>query len=95
MSSPGGAPDFKTTGMETYELQEALAIKASLPHTSTLFQSCNALASTHGREPLEALNILAGNTQKNYKEWAGVLNQLAGTKGLEAQAAASHWAGRQ
>jgi hypothetical protein len=29
----------------------------------------------------------------NYRDWQGVLNQLAGTSGLDAQGAANVWAG--
>lgn len=36
-----------------------------------------------------ALNIKAGNSLPNYRELAGVLNQLAGTKGLEVDGAAA------
>jgi hypothetical protein len=84
----------QTTGKECYEFHEALAIKAGLPKGTGSIASANSLAGTKNRELVECLNILAGNSKKNYRELAGVLNQLAGTTGLEAQGAASRWAGR-
>ena len=78
----------------TYEFNEAIVAKAGLPKGTSHIQAANALAGTSGRELLEALNILAGNPKRYYRELTGVLNQLAGTTGLEAQGAASRWAGR-
>lgn len=83
-----------TTGLECYEFHEALKRKAGLGSGHTATDAANALAGTKNREMVEALNILAGNPKRSYRELAGVLNQLAGTTGLEAQGAASRWAGR-
>lgn len=51
--------------------------------------AANVWAGTTGLELVHALNVKAGNTLPNYKELAGVLNQLAGTTGLEVDGAAS------
>ena len=88
------SPTYSTTGKECYELHEALCVKAGIPRNSGATKAANVLAGTTNRETVEALNILAGNPKKAYRELAGVLNQLAGTTGLEAQGAASRWAGR-
>lgn len=47
----------------------------------------NIWAGTTGRDLVGALNVKAGNTV--YRELAGVLNQLAGTSGLEEDGAAA------
>lgn len=49
----------------------------------------NIWAGTIGRDLVGALNVKAGNTQALYLELAGVLNQLAGTTGLEEDGAAA------
>lgn len=51
--------------------------------------AANIWAGTTGKELVEALNIRAGNVLPAYKELAGVLNQLAGTTGLEVDGAAA------
>jgi hypothetical protein len=51
--------------------------------------AANIWAGTVGLELVHALNVRAGNTLPNFKELAGVLNQLAGTTGLEVDGAAS------
>lgn len=53
----------------------------------------NFLAGTKNFELVGALNVIAGNPKTQYREHDGVLNQLAGTKGWGANAAASRWAG--
>ena len=83
-----------TTGKEPYEAHQAIIIKAGTPLNYGVVYAANHLAGTTGRELIEALNILAGNPKNKYRELAGVLNQLAGTSGLETQGAASRWAGR-
>lgn len=50
--------------------------------------AANVWAGTTDREVVAALNVRAGNPVGSFKELAGVLNQLAGTVGLEAQGAA-------
>lgn len=55
--------------------------------------AANFLAGTKNVELVGALNIIAGNTKTGYREHEGVLNQLAGTSGWGANAAASRWAG--
>jgi hypothetical protein len=51
--------------------------------------AANIWAGTTGLDIVEALNVKAGNTLPAYKELVGVLNQLAGTTGLEQDGAAS------
>ena len=51
--------------------------------------AANVYAGTTGLEVVGALNVAAGNTLPNYRELAGVLNQLAGTTGLGVDEAAS------
>lgn len=51
--------------------------------------AANKWAGTAGLALVGALNVKAGNVQPNYRELAGVLNQLAGTTGLEVDAAAA------
>lgn len=51
--------------------------------------AANVYAGTSGMALVGALNVAAGNTLPNYKELAGVLNQLAGTTGLGVDEAAS------
>jgi hypothetical protein len=55
--------------------------------------AANHAAGTVGWDLVGALNVIAGNPKTNYKEHDGVLNQLAGTSGWGANAAASRWAG--
>jgi hypothetical protein len=51
--------------------------------------AANVWAGTTGEDLVGALNVKAGNTVGSYKELAGVLNQLAGTTGLEVDGAAA------
>lgn len=51
--------------------------------------AANVWAGTTGLELVHALNVKAGNTLPNYRELAGVLNQLASTSGLEVDGAAA------
>ena len=51
--------------------------------------AANVWAGTSGLALVGALNVVAGNTFPNYKELAGVLNQLAGTDGLGVDGAAA------
>jgi hypothetical protein len=51
--------------------------------------AANVWAATTGLDIVGALNVHAGNALPNYKELAGVLNQLAGTTGLEVDGAAA------
>lgn len=51
--------------------------------------AANVWAGTVGLDLVHALNVKAANTLPNYKELAGVLNQLAGTTGLEVDGAAA------
>jgi hypothetical protein len=57
--------------------------------TRTDQDAANVWAGTTGRTLVGALNVVAGNTLPNYRELAGVLNQLAGTTGLGVDEAAS------
>lgn len=51
--------------------------------------AANIWAGTTGLALVGALNVKAGNALPDYKELAGVLNQLAGTSGLGVDAAAA------
>ena len=51
--------------------------------------AANVYAGTIGREVVGALNVAAGNSLPDYRDLAGVLNQLAGTTGLGVDEAAS------
>lgn len=51
--------------------------------------AANVWAGTTDRDLVGALNVKAGNAQGSYRELAGVLNQLAGTTGLEVDGAAA------
>lgn len=51
--------------------------------------AANIWAGTTGLDLVEALNIKALNALPDYRELAGVLNQLAGTVGLEVDGAAA------
>lgn len=51
--------------------------------------AANVYAGTTGLETVGALNVAAGNSLPDYRELAGVLNQLAGTSGLGVDEAAS------
>lgn len=51
--------------------------------------AANVWAATTGLELVHALNVKAGNTLPNFKELAGVLNQLASTTGFEVDEAAA------
>lgn len=51
--------------------------------------AANIWAGTSGLDLVAALNVKAGNALPDYKELAGVLNQLAGTTGLEVDGAAA------
>lgn len=51
--------------------------------------AANVYAGTTGKDLVGALNAKAGNVLPDYRELAGVLNQLAGTTGLGVQAAAT------
>lgn len=52
--------------------------------------AANIWAGTVGKDLVGALNIRAGNTAPNWRELAGVLNQLAGTVGLDVDGAAAN-----
>lgn len=51
--------------------------------------AANIWAGTSNLDMVHALNSKAGNTMPGFKELAGVLNQLAGTTGLEVDGAAA------
>lgn len=51
--------------------------------------AANIWAGTTGLDTQHALNVKAGNTMPAYKDTVGVLNQLAGTSGLEIDGAAA------
>jgi hypothetical protein len=51
--------------------------------------AANVWAGTTALPLVHALNVEAGNTLPNFRELAGVLNQLAGTTGFEVDEAAA------
>ena len=58
---------------------------ASYPSESTWLDEAGAAdkwCTTTRGEAVAALNVKAGNTVANFKDWQGVCNQLAGTDGL-------------
>ena len=90
---------FSTTGKEPYEHEYAIklqciALGSTLPASLPAIVHANAVAGTKGWPLVGALNRIAGNATKNYRDLEGVLNQLAGTKSLGENAASSKWAGR-
>jgi hypothetical protein len=89
-TSGGGGATVTTP----YELNEAICVKAGTAIGRGSINAANTIAGSTNQPLVGALNIAAGNKEPNYRELAGVLNQLAGTTNLEAQAAASRWAGR-
>lgn len=57
--------------------------------TLTAQNAANVWAGTTGLDLVDALNVQALNVLPNYLGLAGVLNQLAGTTGLEVDGAAA------
>lgn len=57
--------------------------------TLTAQGAANVWAGTTGLDLVHALNVKAGNGLGAYRELAGVLNQLAGTSGLEVDGASA------
>lgn len=68
--------------------RKAGTLVADLP-TLDAAGAANVYAGTTGLETVGALNVAAGNSLPDYRELAGVLNQLAGTTGLGVDEAAS------
>lgn len=80
------------------ELEQAIKIKCiALGSTAAASASAvthaNAAAGIKNFPLVGALNVIAGNKLPYYREHDGVLNQLAGTVGWGANAAAARWAG--
>ena len=72
----------------TYALnRKAATIVGGVP-TKTATEAANIWAGTTNRTLVEALNTVAGNSFP-YKPLVDVLNQLAGTTGLEMDGAAA------
>lgn len=63
------------------------------PNTTNHELAANQIAGTTNWPLVGALNKIAGNATKSFRDLEGVLNQLAGTKNWGANAAASRWAG--
>lgn len=78
---------------QPHEENHAVALKAGTAAHMGKTYAANVLAGTKGMDYVGALNVLAGNPKNRYRDHEGVLNQLAGTKGWGANAAASRWAG--
>lgn len=83
------------TEMETAIKTKCAALGSGLATTGgfSATDHANAVAGTKGWPLVGALNKIAGNPKTQYREHDGVLNQLAGTSGWGANAAASRWAG--
>lgn len=74
----------------TYHMNRKAGTIVNGVPTLTAQGAANVWAGTSGLELVHALNVKAGNTLPDFKELAGVLNQLAGTTGLEVDGAASN-----
>lgn len=73
----------------TYHMnRKANTIVNGVP-TLTAQGAANVWAGTTGLDLVHALNVKAGNGIGAYRELAGVLNQLAGTSGLEVDGASA------
>lgn len=72
-----------------YHMNRKAATLVNDNATKTAQDAANIWAGTTGRTLVGALNVVAGNALPNYRELAGVLNQLAGTTGLGVDEAAS------
>jgi hypothetical protein len=75
-------------GLKYHLNRKAGTLVADLP-TQEEQQAANTWAGTTGLELVAALNVEAGNALPNYRELAGVLNQLAGTTGHDVDEAAA------
>lgn len=73
----------------TYHMNRKAGTLVNDNATKTDVEAANIWAGTTGRTLVGALNVVAGNTLPEYRELAGVLNQLAGTVGLGVDEAAS------
>lgn len=84
-------------GAYPHEESDAVCIKAGLTSSGGKQKgkqaAANVIAGTTGLDYIGALNVAAGNPKNAYRDHEGVLNQLAGTTGWGANAAASRWAG--
>lgn len=78
-----------------HEMPHAIILKAQASGYvgNSHVSAANFLAGTKNWELVGALNVLAGNKSGQYRDIDGVLNQLAGTSGWGANAAASRYAG--
>lgn len=79
-----------------HEMDHAIILRAQangFPSTTNHVLAVNQMAGVKGWPLVGALNLLAGNSTKNFRDLEGVLNQLAGTKAWGHNAAASRWAG--
>lgn len=76
-----------------HEENHAISLKAGTATHAGKCYAANVLAGTKNLDYVAALNVLAGNKLGQYRDHEGVLNQLAGTKGWGANAAASRYAG--
>lgn len=74
----------------TYHMNRKAGTIVNGVPTLTAQGAANVWNGSTGLELVHALNAKAGNTLPNFKELAGVLNQLAGTTGLEVDGAASN-----
>ena len=93
MNSPVGAPTGGTTvdgrGLIYHLNRKAGTLNSSDLPTLEGDGAANVWAGTTGLPMLHALNVKAGRTLPSFLGLAGVLNQLAGTTGLEVDDAAA------
>lgn len=73
----------------TYHMNRKAGTLVGGVPTKTAQGAAQIWAGTPGADLVGALNVKAGNVLPNYRELAGVLNQLAGTTGLEVDGAAA------
>lgn len=87
--SGGGTPVTNTHTLQWHMNRLAGTLVNGVPSRDAQ-GAANIWAGTTGLDIVHALNVKAGNTlAMGYKELAGVLNQLAGTTGLEVDGAAA------
>lgn len=85
----GGVPVFNTHTLQYHMNRKAGTLVNGIPSRDAQ-GAANIWAATDGLDIVHALNVKAGNTlAMGYKELPGVLNQLAGTNGLEVDGAAA------
>lgn len=85
---PGGVNRTDGHSLAYHMNRKAGTLVGGVPSRSAQ-GAANIWAGTTDRELVGALNVKASNASGAYRELAGVLNQLAGTTGLEVDGAAA------